>query len=63
VGTVDCPPIVADSCARFFCKSTLPVLGVDQKFDHLSVMASGAITPQMAIDGGIVGEFMMRPKA
>jgi hypothetical protein len=61
--TVDCPPIPADSCARFFCKFSLPVLGVDQTSGHLSVMAPGTITLQMAIDGGIVGESMMSSKA
>lgn len=80
-GTVDCPPIIADSCARFSCKSaisisrpmrascsnsatsSLLVLGIDQSSDHLLVMAPGITPPQMAIDGGIVGESMMRPKA
>jgi hypothetical protein len=61
--TVDCPPITADSRARFFCKFSLPVLVVDQTSGHLSVMAPGAITLQMAIGGGVVGEFMMRSKA
>jgi hypothetical protein len=38
-------------------------LGIDQSFDHLLVIAPGIIPLQMAIDGGIVGESLMRPKA
>jgi len=43
-GTEDCPPIIAESCELFFCISTLPVLGIDQTTDHLSVMAPGIIS-------------------